>query len=125
MENWYFLLRRVLASAWRQRWALLASTWAVCVAGWIGVYTVPDSYESSGRLYVDADAILTPLLRGLAIDTATANQLEMMQRTLLSRPNLEKLISSTDLNLSVSTPQEKEQLVKRLGRDISVSSEGK
>lgn len=125
MENWYFLSRQVLACAWRQRWLLIASAWAVCIVGWTGVYMVPDSYESSGRLYVDADAILTPLLHGLAIDTATANQLDIMQKTLLSRPNLEKLISTTELNLSVNTPQQKEQLVKELGRELSISSEGR
>ena len=36
--------------------------------GWVGVYLVPNQFESSARLYVDADAILTPLLRGLAAD---------------------------------------------------------
>ena len=67
----------------------------------------PDSYESQARLYVDTDAILTPLLRGLTIDTATASQLELMQRTLLSQPNLDRLISITDLNTQVKTPQER------------------
>src|SRR3982074_3849907 len=109
MEGWYVLIRQVLATAWRQRWLLVATTWGLCLVGWAVVYMVPDSYESQGRLYVDADAILTPLLRGLAIDTATANQLEIMQKTLLSRPNLDKLISITDLNLSVTSPQKKDE----------------
>lgn len=86
---------------------------------------IPHSFESSGRLYVDADAILTPLLHGLAVDTATANQLDMMQKTLLSRPNLEKLISSTDLNLSVNNAQQREQLVLQLGKDLKITSEAK
>ena len=124
MERWYFLVRQVLASAWRQRWLLVAAAWAVCLAGWIGVYSIPDSYESSGRLYVDADAILTPLLKGLSIDTATANQLEIMQKTLLSRPNLEKLIAATDLNLAVTTPQQKEQLIMGLGRELKITADG-
>src|SRR5260370_40740304 len=125
MERWYFLVRQVLASAWRQRWLLVTAAWAVCLAGWIGVYTLPDSYDSSGRLYVDTDAILTPLLRGLAIDTATANHLEIMQKTLLSRPNLEKLIAATDLNLSVTNPQQKEQLVLRLRHDLKLPADGR
>jgi polysaccharide chain length determinant protein (PEP-CTERM system associated) len=124
MERWYFLVRQVLALAWRQRWLLVAAAWAVCIAGWIGVYTIPDSYESSGRLYVDTDAILTPLLHGLAIDT-TANQLEIMQKTLLSRANLEKLIAATDLNLAVTNPQQKEQLVARLGHDLKITADGR
>ncbi len=55
-------------------------------------------YEANARLYVDADAVLTPLLKGLALDNKPDNQLELLQRTLLSRPNLEKLISKTDLS---------------------------
>src|SRR5690348_14699668 len=100
MEYWLALIRQFLATMWRQRWLLVATAWGVSLAGWAGVSMVPDLYESQARLYVDADAVLTPLLRGIAIDTATANQLEIMQKTLLSRPNLEKLIGATDLNLS-------------------------
>src|ERR1051325_11091078 len=48
-----------------------------------------------------------------------------MQKTLLSRPNLDKLISATDLNLSVKSPQDRELLVNRLGRDLKISYEGR
>ena len=47
---------------------------------------------------------MTPLLRGLAADTNTNDQVAMMQRTLLSRPNLQALISKTDLGLQANTP---------------------
>lgn len=125
MERWYVLARQVLASAWRRRWLLVMAAWAVCLIGWAGASSIPDAYETQARLYVDADAVLTPLLRGLAIDTATANQLEIMQKTLLSRPNLGKLIAATDLNLSVSNPQQRDLLVQSLGREIKISGEGR
>lgn len=124
MERWYFLVRRVLASAWRQRWLLVVTAWGVCLLGWVATYAIPDTFESDARIYVDTDAILTPLLHGLAINTETASQLEIMQKTLLSRPNLDKLISSTDLNLSVTSLGQRQQLVLQLGRDIKVTSEG-
>ena len=95
-------------------------TWLICGVGWVGVYLVPNQYESSARLYVDADAILTPLLHGLAADSAPTSQLEMLQRTLLSRPNLEKLISKTDLDLSVAGPSDRERLLQALALDIQV-----
>ncbi len=81
---------------------------------------MPNQYESSARLYVDADAILTPLLRGLAADSAPTSQLEMLQRTLLSRPNLEKLISKTDLDLSAAGPSDRERLLQSLAQAIQV-----
>jgi polysaccharide chain length determinant protein (PEP-CTERM system associated) len=124
MDRLYVLIRQVLALAWRQRWLIVATSWGLCIIGWVGVYTIPNAYESGARLYVDTDAILTPLLRGLAIDNAMANQIELLQRTLLSRPNLEKLIGTTDLNIEVADPQRKEQLILQLSRDIKLISEG-
>src|ERR1700731_5458060 len=123
--RFYILIRQVLALAWLQRWLIVATSWGLCLIGWAGVYAIPNTYKAGARLYVDTDAVLTPLLRGLAIDNAMANQIELLQRTLLSRPNLEKLISSTDLNLEVTDPQRKEQLVLQLSHEIKVVSEGR
>src|SRR4029077_18393984 len=64
--------------------------------------------------------LLTPLLKGLAADTDPSRQLDFMQRTLLSRPNLEQLIRLTDLDAGIRTPAEKEALFKRLATDIEV-----
>ncbi len=124
MEQWYRLVWQSLATAWRRRWLLVATAWGVCLLGWAGVSVIPNSYESDARLYVDADAILTPLLRGIAIDQNTASQLEMMQRTLLSRPNVEKLIDETPLSLSVNDVAQRQAMVAQLERAIAVTSEG-
>src|ERR1019366_6426639 len=100
MNTLLVMARRILKAAWRYRWAAVALAWMICGAGWAYVYTIPNSYEASVRLYVDADAILTPLLRGLAVDNSLGSQLDVLQRTLLSRPNLEKLVSNTDLAIA-------------------------
>ncbi len=89
------------------------------------MYLVPNQFESSARLYVDADAILTPLLRGLAADSAPTSQLEVLQRTLLSRPNLEKVISKTDLDLSINGPSDRERLLQDLASGIQVKPQTK
>lgn len=124
MEQWYRLVRLGLATAWRRRWLLVVTAWGVCLLGWAGVAAIPNIYESDARLYVDADAVLTPLLRGLAIDQNTEDQLEMMQRTLLSRPNLDKLIDATPLNLRVNGSAQRQALIAKLGTQIQVTSEG-
>src|SRR6266851_172052 len=118
-------VRQGLDVAWRRRWRLILAGWAVCILGWSGVALLPDTFESHARLYVDADAVLTPLLRGLAIDTATASQVEVMQRTLLSRPNLHKLVGMTQLGLGVADADQKERLVAGIARDVKLSSEGR
>src|SRR6201998_1854319 len=105
----------------RPKWLGFATAWLVCTVGWIGVALIPTKYESSARVYLNADPLLTPLLRGLAGDTDPTRQLDFMQRTLLSRPNLEQLVRLTDLDIGISTPEEKEALFKRLASDISVA----
>lgn len=120
MESLRLLLEQYMRAAWRRRWIGVAVAWAICGLGWVAVYFVPNQYESSARLYVDADAILTPLLKGLAADSAPGSQLDILQRTLLSRPNLEKLISKTDLDLSVSGPSDRERLLQELSSEIQV-----
>ena len=96
--------------------------WLVCGVGWVGAYTIPNQFESNARLFVDADAILTPLLRGIAADSAPTTQLEILQRTLLSRPNLEKLVSKTDLDLTLNGPSDRERLINRLATEIKVDA---
>ncbi len=114
-------LRRYASAGWRQRWKALLATWVVCVGGWIGVQLIPSQYESSARIYADADAILASLLRGLAVDSSPAGQVEVLQRTLLSRPNLDKVIARTDLEQRVSDIAERDLLVTRLSRDIRIT----
>lgn len=115
------LAQQYLKAAWRRRWLGVAVAWLVCAVGWVGVYLIPNQFESSARLYVDGDLVLTPLLHGLTIDTGPVSQLDMLQRTLLSRPNLEKLVSKTDLDLSVKSPSDRERLVASLATDIRVT----
>ena len=111
----------IVQAMWRHRWLAVGTAWLVCTAGWIGAAFVPTKYESTARVYLNADPLLTPLLRGLAADTDPGRHLDFMQRTLLSRPNLEQLIRLTDLDTGIQTPAEKEALFKRLASDISVS----
>jgi polysaccharide chain length determinant protein (PEP-CTERM system associated) len=120
MEQLRVQIRRQASAAWRFRWAMVACTWMVCVIGWVGVTMIPNKYEASARLYVDADAVLTPLLRGLAVENQVTGQVDMLQRTLLSRPNLEKLISNTDLDLQIAGPADMERLVGSLATQIRI-----
>jgi polysaccharide chain length determinant protein (PEP-CTERM system associated) len=120
MDELRILLRRYALGAWRRRWIAIAVSWAVCVAGWAVVSAIPNQYEASARLYVDSDAVLTPLLRGLALDNTPVSELDVLQRTLLSRPNLEKLISKTDLELGITGAAGLESLVGRLATDIRI-----
>ena len=120
MDNLRIVIEQYLRAAWRRRWLGVIVAWLACGLGWVGVYMIPNQFESSARLYVDADAILTPLLKGIAAESSPTTQLEVLQRTLLSRPNLEKLISKTDLDLTINTPTDRERLISHLANTIRV-----
>ena len=121
METIHLLVRRYAKSAWRRRWYGVAAAWILCGIGWAGLYALPNQYESNARMYVDADAVLTPLLRGLAADNSALTQLDVLQRTLLSGPNLEKLIGKTDLDLAITGPGDRETMIKALAAQIKVT----
>ncbi len=120
MDSVRTMLFLYLRAAWRRRWLGVVVAWLVCGIGWVGTYTIHNQFESNARLFVDADAILTPLLRGIAADSAPTTQLEILQRTLLSKPNLEKLISKTDLDLSLNGLSDRERMIGRLAQEIKV-----
>jgi polysaccharide chain length determinant protein (PEP-CTERM system associated) len=110
----------ILQKLWRQRWLAVGVAWLVCTVGWIGVAFIPTRYESSARVYLNADPLLTPLLHGLAADTDPTRHLDYLQRTLLSRPNLEQLVRLTDLDVGVTTPAQRERLYKQLASDVVI-----
>ena len=106
---------------WRHRWLALAVAWLVAIGGWIWVWQLPEAYVASARVYVDTNSVLRPLLRGLAIQPNIGQRINMMSRTLLSRPNLEKLMRMTDLDLQVNTEAQKNAMLSDLGEAIRLS----
>jgi polysaccharide chain length determinant protein (PEP-CTERM system associated) len=119
--NLRFLVRRYLAALWRYRWPAVLFAWLICAIGWTVVFMMPNIYEANARLYVDVDAVLTPLLQGIAVDDNPNARLDILQRTLLSRPNLEMLISKTDLDLQVHNAAERNTLMNALAHTIIIT----
>ena len=124
MEELYPQLLAWLNGLWRRRWIALLVAWVVCVGGWIYVAKMPDSYSSSGRVYVDTATVLRPLLRGIAVEDDVYSEIEVMKRTLLSRPNLEKVARATDLDITATTDAAMERLIQRLRGSTSVHGAG-
>lgn len=71
-------------------------------------------------MYLDADPVLTPLLHGLATDTNPARHLDFLQRTLLSRPNIEELVRLTDLDVGINSQEAKEALYQQLAAEVQI-----
>src|SRR3546814_14799893 len=86
----YHLFFLYLTALGKRRWIVLLGTWAVAIPGWLLVASMPSVYQSSSRIYVDTFSVLQPLLRGIAIQNDLETQVQLMQQTLLSRPNLQE-----------------------------------
>ncbi|HVA14589.1 MAG TPA: XrtA system polysaccharide chain length determinant [Stellaceae bacterium] len=125
MESLSTTIFQYLHAIWRRKWMTAFATWAICIVGWTAIALMPSKYESSARVYVDADGLLGPLLRGLAVEVDPAQQLDVLQRTLLSRPNLEELIHMADLDSRARTPADKEALIRALPEAITIKPQTK
>src|SRR5262245_65412665 len=114
------LLQRILASLrgmWHRRWIGLLAAWIAGIFLVVAAYRVPEKYEASARVYVDTQSLLRPVMAGLAIQPNLDQQVALMSRTLISRPNVEKLVRMADLDLRVNTNAEREDLIDSLMKD--------
>jgi polysaccharide chain length determinant protein (PEP-CTERM system associated) len=119
------MLAQILAyvrGMWRYRWVALVVAWAVAVAGWVYVSQMPDQYRVSAQVHVDTESVLRPLLTGLAVEPNTNQRVDMLTRTLLTRPNLEQVARATDMHLQAFTEQEIEEVIDGLRRNLSIQS---
>jgi polysaccharide chain length determinant protein (PEP-CTERM system associated) len=108
----------------RYRWHAVLVAWILAIAGWIGVHKIPNRYEASARVYVDTQSVLRPLLQGLAVQPNVSQVVNMMSRTLISRPNLEKVIGMADIDIRLKSSEEKEALIARLTKELAMKSGG-
>ena len=113
-------------AAWRWRWYGLGIAWLICIASWIIIEKIPNRYLSSAQVHIDTNSMLGPLMRGIAADTGATirTRLDLVRRTLLSRPNLEQLMRMTDLDIVAKSPIEKDYILTSLKSRLKISLGG-
>lgn len=109
-----------LRATWKYRQLGMLAAWIIgaVVAGVI--LRIPDKYEASARVFVDTQSILKPLMSGLAVQPNVEQQAVMLSRTLISRPNIEKLISMAELDNDINNKAAHEELIERLMRSLAI-----
>jgi polysaccharide chain length determinant protein (PEP-CTERM system associated) len=112
-----------LRGMWRRRFVGLAVAWLAGMIGLIVVFMIPPRYEASARLFVDTQSVLKPLMAGLTVQPNIDQQIGILSRTLLSRPNMEKLMRMADLDAGVNAPAERDALAERLMKSIRLTAE--
>lgn len=114
-----------LKGIWIKKRFIIVCTWLICPISWLYVANMQDVYQSSAKVYADTRSILQPLLRGLALQTNIDQELQLMAKTLLSRPNLEKIARNTDLDITTQNAVQYESLINMLKREISFRASGR
>src|SRR4030095_16108702 len=110
-----------LRGMWHRRWIGLAVAWIIGIVA-VGIaLRIPEKYEASARVYVDTQSLLRPLMAGLAIQPNLDQQVALMSRTLISRPNVERLIHMADMDLRVKSTSEREELIDNLMKQLQLS----
>jgi polysaccharide chain length determinant protein (PEP-CTERM system associated) len=114
-------LLNFLKAIGKYRWYAVAISWTIAVIGWAVVMRLPNQYEASARVYVDTQSILKPLLSGMTTLPNLDQQVVFMRKTLISRPNVEKLMRMVDLDVKAKDAKEHEKMVDDLVSKIKIA----
>jgi polysaccharide chain length determinant protein (PEP-CTERM system associated) len=120
MNSLYDEILSAVHSVWNRRWLALGVAWGICLLGWLVLALVPNTYESRARIFVQLDDALA---EQVGINVADRKRdVERIRQTLTSAINLEKVVRSTRMGESVTSPRDMEALVLDLAKNIKVVS---
>ena len=125
MDELLSQITTVVRGMWNYRRLGVTISWLVGAIGMAVVFTMPDRYQASARVYVDTQSILRPLMVGIAVQPNIEQQVSMLSRTLLSRPTIERLVRMADLDLNAKTEAAKDSVVDTVTQAISIQSTGR
>ncbi|MBI2381948.1 MAG: chain length-determining protein [Gammaproteobacteria bacterium] len=114
-----------LRGMWRQRWYALLVAWTFCIVGWAAVLQLPDQYEANARVHINTDTLLQRLVRDIDAGEDTSDRVRVITQTLLSRPNLEKIVRMTDMDIRLQDESAQESAMKSLEKKIKIARAGR
>jgi len=123
MEVWK-LLTGALPAIWKyRRWGFF-TTLLLGLLGAAVVVVMPGEYEATARAYVDTQSILKPLMQGMTVQPNVEQKVQMMARTLISRPNLEQVAKAAQLDEDVPPGGSLEPILSLLEKKIVLRPAG-
>jgi polysaccharide chain length determinant protein (PEP-CTERM system associated) len=125
MEEMVAQALAIMRGMWRRRWIGLAVAWVVALLGAVFLLRMPERFEATARVYVNTKSVLKPLMRELTVEPDLDQTLQMLARTIITRPNIEILMRKAKLEKPDMTPAEREVLIERLSREIKLTSLGR
>ncbi len=120
LEDFVAKVRRIVRLTVKRRWLALGVGAVTAAILALVITALPDRYEASARVYVDTQTILKPMMASLTYQPDVDQQVKMLARTLISRPNMEQLARRPELQFDTAAPGALEGVVSRLMREIKV-----
>ncbi|MDE2301805.1 MAG: chain-length determining protein [Sphingomonadales bacterium] len=118
MNSLYDDLRSTLYSIWQRRWLALAIAWTVCLAGWLVVAMIPNTYQANARVYV---TLYDPLSGEVGIGAGDRKStLDQVRDTLTSTAHLEQIVRGTRLGERVTSREQMESAIAALRNNIKI-----
>ena len=112
----------ILRATWKYRRLGMLSAWLIgAIAAGI-ILRIPDKYEATARISLDTQSILKPLMSGLAVQPNVEQKVLMLGRTLVSRPNVEKVIRMSDMDIDVQSKANREDLIDNVTKALEIKS---
>ncbi len=124
MQSWKLQLLSLLGGGWQFRWYGLAAAWLVCLIGWVVVALIPDQYQSSAKVYIDTDTLMRPLLQGIVVSTNTQQEIDVMLRTLMTAPSMERVVRVTNPHANQMSDAQMQDAVAKLTKNVSLHGLG-
>jgi protein tyrosine kinase modulator len=109
---------------WKYRWAAVIAAWSVAIVGWFIVYNMPNDFQASARIYVDTRNVIKPYMGGLTVAPDMQRQVSIMSRTLISRPNVERLVDMVKSDIESTEGKNDKIDVGALMKNIKLKTTG-
>ena len=120
MNDLFDEVRAALYSAWSRKWLALGVAWAVCLAGWLFVASIPNTYESHAKIFVQLDDVLS---KQIGIAGSDMTDIARVKQRIASASTLGEVIKSTKLGENVRTPRDMENAIGSLAQRVQVRSQ--
>jgi len=108
-------LIRYGVGVWRRRWLVVAIAWLAALVGWVGIWLLPDKYESRAQVFVQTETILEPVMTGVTAKPNYEQRVQVMQQQLLTRPNVQEIIYRSGLDKTIKAHSDADRRVAMEG----------
>lgn len=113
-----------IRSALRFRWYGMILAWIICLIGWSRVMTMPNTYESRARFYVDTTSVIERVLDDEINTPEVEGQINYIRESLLGRDTLGAVIDEVGLGSPAATSAQRDAMIAVLRQRIELESTG-